>query len=101
LLSNPADAERLTRVLFENSTTIGVRQRTETRRVLPRRAATVQTQWGRVQVKVVSLPDGRERATPEYDSCAALAKSAGVPLIEIYRAAAAITRFEAVPESSK
>lgn len=89
VLCAEADADRLTDLLFLESTTIGVRRRVESRRVLPRRAGRVATPWGEVDVKIVTLPDGRERATPEYDSCAALAARAGVPLVDVYRAAAA------------
>jgi uncharacterized protein (DUF111 family) len=38
-------------------------------------------------VKFVRLPSGAERAAPEYEDCARLARQANVPLMEVYRAA--------------
>ncbi len=87
VLARPADAQSLMDVCFRESTTIGIRFRNEQRRVLPRRADTVTTPWGEVAVKVATLPDGTERATPEFDSCRAIAEKKGVPLLEVYREA--------------
>lgn len=89
VLAAPGDADRLSDLIFRESTTIGIRRRAETRRVLPRKAGTVSTPWGDVAVKTVELPGGGTRSTPEYESCAALAAQTGVALIDIYRAAAA------------
>lgn len=89
ILARPADADRLTLLCFAESTTIGVRRRDETRTVLPRRMVRLATPWGEVDAKAVRLPDGSERATPEFESCRALAERAGVPLVDVYRAAAA------------
>lgn len=88
VLAAPGDADRLSDLIFRESTTIGIRRRAETRRALPRTAGTVKTPWGEVAVKTVELPGGLRRSTPEYESCAALAAQTGVPLIDIYRAAA-------------
>lgn len=93
VLARPADAGRLAEICFTDSTTIGIRMRTESRLALKRRAARVATPWGPVDVKVVTLPDGAERATPEHDSCAAVANAAGVSLVDVYRAAAASRDF--------
>ena len=87
ILARPADADSLMDLCFQESTTIGVRHRLEQRRILPREAATVDTPWGAVKVKVVTLPDGSTRSTPEYDSCVEVATRAGIPLVDVYRAA--------------
>ncbi|MBM6989433.1 MAG: nickel pincer cofactor biosynthesis protein LarC [Olsenella umbonata] len=74
------------RILFEQTTTIGVRRHLVERTALPRRMAEVQTPLGPARVKVVTLPSGAERAYPEHDSVVALAAAAGVPYQEAYRA---------------
>lgn len=74
------------RVLFEETTTIGVRRHPVERTALPREQKDVRTQLGPVQVKVVTLPSGAMRAYPEHDSVVALAAAAGVPYQEAYRA---------------
>lgn len=93
VLARPADAGRLADICFTDSTTIGIRTRTESRLALKRRAARVATPWGPVDVKVVTLPGGAERATPEHESCVAVANAAGVSLIDVYRAASASREF--------
>ena len=80
VLARPADADRLETILFEETSTIGVR-RAETRRdALPRRAESVETRFGAVAVKLVELPGGSVRVTPEYEDCRRLAEAHGVAL---------------------
>lgn len=74
------------RVLFEETTTIGVRRHPVERTALPREQKEVRTPLGPAQVKVVTLPSGAMRAYPEHDSVVALAAAAGVPYQEAYRA---------------
>lgn len=74
------------RVLFEETTTIGVRRHPVERTALPREQKDVRTPLGPAQVKVVTLPSGAMRAYPEHDSVVALAAAAGVPYQEAYRA---------------
>ena len=62
---------------------------------LPRRFEQVATPWGEVSVKVATLPDGSERAAPEYEDCARLAREHNVPLQRVMQTAqAAAMRFE-------
>ena len=79
----------LENVLFENTTTIGVRRCPEWRTALPREAAEMQTPLGTMRVKVVTLPSGARRAYPEHDSVEALAASAGVSYQDALRTAIA------------
>ena len=63
--------------LFQASTTIGVRLREVTKRMLPREEKTVATTLGDVRVKVVSLPAGGRRWKSEHDDIAAIAARTG------------------------
>ncbi len=74
------------RVLFEETTTIGVRRHPVERTALPREEKDVRTPLGPAQVKVVTLPGGATRAYPEHDSVVALAERAGVSYQDAYRA---------------
>ncbi len=78
--------ETVSRVLFTESTAIGVRYHPVGRIVLPRKAETLETPFGRVQVKKVALPGGEVRYYPEFESCRSLAKSRNVPLMSVYEA---------------
>ncbi len=80
VLAKTEDADRLESILFEETSTLGIR-RTETRRdALPRRFDTVDTRYGPITVKVAELPSGGLRATPEYEECRKAAEKHGVSL---------------------
>jgi len=87
-----ADARRLAGMLLEATSTLGVRVREEQRIELPRRQLEVATRFGPVLLKVASLPDGRERAQPEFESVSAAAERSGATLREVSEAALAAFR---------
>ena len=78
--------EAVERVLFEETTTIGVRRHRVERTTLSRREQTMETPLGPARVKLVTLPNGSERPYPEHDSVASLAKEKGVSYQEAFRA---------------
>ncbi len=83
-----ADAlERLTDLIFAETTTFGLRVETITRLKLERRFRHVETEFGEVTIKE-GLREGRvlQRA-PEFESCRALSEKSGQPLRAIYEAA--------------
>jgi len=88
----PADAEPLARLLLSETSALGVRARIERRYELERRAVEVQTPFGRVSLKVATLPDGGERAAAEFESVRAAAERTGRPLREVSEAALAAWR---------
>ncbi len=67
-------------VLFQETTTLGVRLHEVRRRVLPRRFVPVATQDGVVRMKVAEVGAGWDKAAPEYEDCKAIAKRTGRPL---------------------
>lgn len=77
----------LEELIFLHTTTIGIRRVEMERTILPRRMAQVETALGRVAVKVCTLPDGSERAYPEYDSVTALCQATGESYQTVYRLA--------------
>jgi uncharacterized protein (TIGR00299 family) protein len=84
--------EAVTRVLFEETTTLGVRRRPVERDALERESVAVETAYGPVRVKV-GRAGGREvGAHPEYEDCAARARERGVPVKEVLVAALAAYR---------
>ncbi|MGB8324961.1 MAG: nickel pincer cofactor biosynthesis protein LarC [Candidatus Acidiferrum sp.] len=74
------DAESLTKLLFEETTTLGVRSHAADRRVLPREFVKVATQFGEVHVKVARVNGRIQHAAPEFDDCRKLAEEKHVPL---------------------
>ncbi|UCG50559.1 MAG: nickel pincer cofactor biosynthesis protein LarC [Candidatus Latescibacterota bacterium] len=87
VITEEMDAHRIADFLMANSTTLGVRIHREERVELPRRKDKLETPYGTVTIKIADRPGGAETMSPEYESCRALAKTAGVPIIDIYEAA--------------
>ena len=78
------DIETLQNIIFEETTTIGIRYSRMERTILPRETRTLSTPWGEVQVKVCTL-NGKEQLYPEYESVAQLSREKEIPFAEIYR----------------
>jgi pyridinium-3,5-bisthiocarboxylic acid mononucleotide nickel chelatase len=95
VLARPEDANRLEHILFEETSTIGIRRSDTRRDALPREIVSVDTRYGPIDVKVSQLPGGGVRATPEYESCREAAERHAVPLATVTHAAehAAAHRF--------
>jgi len=86
-LARPSDRLTLARILFEDSTAIGVRATESERIVLAREARRVSTQYGRIRIKLIRDDAGRTEVSAEYDDCKRAARRAGVPLRDVVRAA--------------
>ena len=83
ILCRPADAPRFEELLFRETSTLGVRSRTEQRRVLDRAHAVVTTPYGEVRIKTATLDGITIHAQPEYEDCHACAVNHRVPLKHI------------------
>ena len=77
----------LARILFTETTTIGLRYRPARRMELARELVTVTTSYGRVRVKVARLDGTVVGAQPEFEDCRKLATARKKPLKEISAAA--------------
>jgi len=80
VLAKMEDANRLTRTIFAETTTLGVRRREELRQTLSRRWETVDTTWGPVRIKIANMNGSVSNYAPEYEDCKTLAESQHVPL---------------------
>jgi uncharacterized protein (TIGR00299 family) protein len=94
VIARPADRVALARVLFAESTALGVRCTEADRLVLAREVRRVETKFGRIGVKVVRDGEGRVDVSAEYDDCKRAAKASGAPLREVVRAAETLAREE-------
>jgi len=81
--------EAVETVLFEHTTTLGIRRVPALRDVLQREKATVETPWGMVDGKTAILPDGTKRFAPEFETAKRVANLNGLTLDEVYTAAKA------------
>ncbi len=80
VLAKPEDADRLAKLIFAETTTLGIRRREERRHTLARRWESVQTHWGPVRIKIASMNGTIANYAPEYEDCRALAEQNHVPL---------------------
>lgn len=87
VLARPEDQERLAAVLLRETSTLGIRISEAERRVAARAHVDVETEYGRVRMKVSG-----GGAAPEFEDCRRLAESTGQPLKEIFAAATAVYR---------
>ena len=90
VLCTEATREALELIIFEDTTTIGIRRSELDRTALLREKITLTCEYGTFEAKRVTLPNGVVRAYPEYDSVAALAAAAGVGFQDAFRAASAV-----------
>ena len=84
VLCRPEDREGLEDIIFEETTTIGIRRALMQRTILQRRKSTEQTSLGNVAVKTMKKKNG-EVPTLEYESVAAIAREQHLPFREVYR----------------
>jgi hypothetical protein len=91
-LAPAARADGVAATMLAETSTIGVRRTPVTRTERPRRTITVETAFGPIAVKVSEGPFGPPQIKPEFDACAAAAKTHGVPVREVLAAALAAAR---------
>src|SRR6266849_3449899 len=80
VLAKMEDANRLTKTIFSETTTLGVRRHEEQRQTLSRRWETVDTTWGPVRIKIANMNGSLSNYAPEYEDCRTLAETQHVPL---------------------
>ncbi|NTW06045.1 MAG: nickel pincer cofactor biosynthesis protein LarC [Peptococcaceae bacterium] len=88
VLARPEDKDIMLKILFSETTTLGIRFRTETRAILNRKFEDIATPFGNVRVKTVLDNNGKRlRSTPEYEDCRQLALEKDLPIKDIYDSA--------------
>ncbi|MGD0347915.1 MAG: nickel pincer cofactor biosynthesis protein LarC [Terracidiphilus sp.] len=88
VLSSPEKLPTLRDLLLRETTTIGLRWRLENKMALDREFAEVDTEWGKVRIKVARWPSGEvANASPEYEVCRNLARMHKVPLKQVMQEA--------------
>ncbi len=75
--------EKIARVIFSGSTTIGLRFHPVERMKLKREEETLSTSFGDIKVKRVTGPDGREEIRPEYEELKKISRNSKLPIVEV------------------
>lgn len=92
VLARPDTFDAITRTALTETSTLGLRFRREGRVELDRAVERIATPYGPVRLKVGRLDGTEVHAEPEYDDCAAAARTHRVPLLAVQRAALAARR---------
>ena len=69
-------------ILFQETTTLGIRRRLQERRIIPREILSIATKLGTARVKVADRNKSKT-IQPEYEDCVKLAKIHQIPLSEV------------------
>ena len=78
------DMKELQKIIFRETTAIGIRYRYEYRTVLKRKLDEIDTEYGKIKVKIVEN-DGESYVYPEYESIKEIAIKNNIPLKELYK----------------
>lgn len=89
VLCRPEQRAAVRRLLFRETTTIGVREHLVQRYALARETRLVATSHGEIRVKAVRGAGVEPRWAPEYEDCRRAAEATGAPLQAVYQAAQA------------
>jgi hypothetical protein len=84
VLSDRSKLEKLCSIIFNETTSIGIRYYEVDRFKLRRKMVNVRTKYGNIKVKISKGPDDILTASPEYEECAKAARTKRVPLRRVY-----------------
>ncbi len=87
VICHPEDLSACEKVLFRETTTLGIRHSTQQRTILDREIQQIQIKYGSVGIKVARMGSAIVNVLPEYEDCAKLAREHGVAWREIQRLA--------------
>lgn len=88
VICRPEQAAICEAIMFQETTTLGIRHYQQQRTILERMLETVRTSYGSVRVKVARLPKGTiVNVQPEYEDCVQLAQAHQLPWREVHRLA--------------
>jgi pyridinium-3,5-bisthiocarboxylic acid mononucleotide nickel chelatase len=94
VLSPPHLQQKLQTIIFNETSTLGLRVSKSQKIMRQRETLTVETKWGPIRVKYATLPKDQFPFSfaPEYEDCRQVAAKSGVPLREVYRLAEILFR---------
>ena len=82
VLCRAGDREKMARLIFRHTTTLGIRESLQNRYTMERRTQTVSTPYGAVRQKI-SSGYGVQRQKAEYEDIAAIAREQGLSIAQV------------------
>ena len=89
MLTDDQHSPALERLLLRETSTLGIRIRTDRRICLARQHHTVDTFYGPIRIKIGSFDTEEINAAPEFEDCRHAATEHNVPLKRVMQAATA------------
>jgi len=83
-LCSKNDIDKLSKIIFEETTTLGIRIFPAGRKKLERETKTIKTKYGKIRIKISKLDGKVKNIIPEYEDCVRAAKSRKVALKNVY-----------------
>lgn len=80
------NVSRVEDIIFYQSTTFGIRKYKTSRKKLSRQLVKVQTEFGKIQVKIGMINGKMRNVVPEYEECKKIAGERALPLKLVYQA---------------
>ncbi len=93
VLADIEDTDKLCSIIFDETTTLGVRIYQATRKKLEREIKTIKTKYGKVRVKISKLNNEIKNVMPEYEDCVKIAKNKKIPLKRVYGGISSILKI--------
>ena len=93
VLCKNEDREKMEDIIFNQTTTIGIRHTKTERSVLTRETLLIDTPYGEVRIKLVNH-NNRKRFAPEYEDVAGISRQTGISFGKIYNELVAFCRSQ-------
>lgn len=87
VLTEEKNETKIKNIIFEESTTLGIRRSRIERDELERKFKKVETIYGSILIKAAVTPSGREKIHPEYEDVKKAADENGVSFMEVFNEA--------------
>jgi len=85
VLANKIDVENVMHIIYNETTTLGIRIIETSRRKIEREEKElISEKFGRVKVKIIDY-EGKKQVIPEFEECKRISSEKGIPLKEVYR----------------
>ncbi|MGD1939658.1 MAG: nickel pincer cofactor biosynthesis protein LarC [Cyanophyceae cyanobacterium] len=86
--------ETCEKILFQETTTLGVRRQLQQRRILDRQQIPIETNYGKIRIKIAGEANSKRQLKvinihPEYDDVSACANATNTPWLTVHQAAIA------------
>lgn len=88
------DTEELENIIFNETSTLGIRKYEVDRNILERSYKKIKTSYGEVSIKLGMRDNKVIKAAPEYEDCKLIAKENNIPLRDVYQLVHDLTKLK-------